>query len=250
MNPQENMQANAGTQPQQDLNAQNSDGFGGSTIGYANYNDQIVQQQAQPQDPGAVPMNVVDIVNANGVVSGKKVVDYIWQRIAVCMIVLTVGLLIGLVAVLMIAISKSTDMAKLEVEKKRTEGELNSIYSMLGVGNLSGAISQIEQTETMSGGDLDEVDKLLTGKFGANYKLDLADSNINFVTRNGVYKIVSLGIYRESGTQRVVLYEKIADGKWVLGGFDASKDDACADSTDEEKEAIKSVIPCKKDGEE
>ena len=105
MNPQENMQANAGTQPQQDLNAQNSDGFGGSTIGYANYNDQIVQQQAQLQDPGAVPMNVVDIVNANGVVSGKKVVDYIWQRIAVCMIVLAAGLLIGLVAVLMIAIA-------------------------------------------------------------------------------------------------------------------------------------------------
>jgi len=57
-------------------------------------------------------------------------------------------------------------------------------------------------------------------------------------------EIISLGIYRESGTKRAVLYEKIADGKWKLGGFDASKDDPCADSTDEEKEAIKSVIPC------
>ena len=84
----------------------------------------------------------------------------------------------------------------------------------------------------------------MTGKFGASYKLDLADANINFVIRNGVYKIVSLGIYRESGTQRVVLYEKIADGKWKLGGFDATKADACMDSTEEEKAAIDGIIPC------
>ena len=95
----------------------------------------------------------------------------------------------------------------------------------------------------MNGGDLNEINGLLIGKYGS-FKLDLADSNINFIRKNGVYKIVSLGIYRESGTKRAVLYEKIADGKWKLGGFDASKADPCADSTDEEKEAIKSVIPC------
>ena len=62
-----------------------------------------------------------------------------------------------------------------------------------------------------------------------------------------MYKIVSLGVYRESGTQRVVLYEKIADGKWKLGGFDATKADACTDSTEEEKAAIDGIIPCEKD---
>lgn len=254
MNPQDNTQANtqanANNQPQaqQDPNAQSFDGFGGANMSYANYNDQIVQQQQlqqqQMQDPGAVPINVV---NANGVVSGKKVVDYVWQRIAVCMLVLAAGLFIGVCIVLFVAISKSTEMAKLEIEKKATEMELNSIYGHLGVSDLTGAITRIEAKETMNGGDLAEVNTLLTNKFGANYKLDLADSNINFVVRNGVYKVVSLGIYRESGTQRAVLYEKISDGKWKLGGYDANKADPCADSTAEEKDALDGVIPCSED---
>ena len=254
MNPQDNTQANAQAntnnpqQPPQDPSTQNFDGFGGANIAYENYNDQIVQQQQQQmqqqQDPGAIPINVV---NANGVVSGKKVVDYVWQRIAVCMLVLAAGLFIGLCVVLFVAISKSTAMAKLEIEKKAAESELTSIYSHLGVNDLVGAVQRIEAKETMNGGDLAEVNTLLTNKYGANYKLDLADSKSNFVVRNGVYKVVSLGIYRESGTQRAVLYEKIADGKWKMGGFDASKDDACADSTAEEKNALDGVIPCTED---
>ena len=247
MESQDNTQTNAQVntndlqQQQQDSNVQNFDGFGGANIAYENYNDQIVQQQ---QAPSAVPINVV---NANGVVSGKKVVDYVWQRVAVCMLVLVIGLLAGLCVVLFLTISKSADVAKLEVEKKTIESELVSIYDHLGVSDLSGAIKRIEAKETMNGGDLAEVNTLLTNKYGANFKLDLADSNINFVVRNGVYKIVSLGIYRESGTQRAVLYEKISDGKWKLGGFDASKADPCIDSTSEEKEALDGVIPCAED---
>ena len=245
MDPQQNnnQQANANPQPQ------NFDGFGGPNIAYENYDDNMVKQQAQAaqQDPGAVPMNVVDVVNANGVVSGRKVVDYLWQRVAVCMMVIAAGLLIGLVVSLVIVVTKNSEVASLNREKTSLNSELNSIYSKLGVSSLADAITQIDKIEVMDGGDLSEVNDLLTGKFGASYKLDLADANINFVVRNGVYKIVSLGVYRESGTQRVVLYEKIADGKWKLGGFDATKADACTDSTEEEKAAIDGIIPCEKD---
>ena len=245
MDPQQNnnQQANANPQPQ------NFDGFGGPNIAYENYDDNMVKQQAQAaqQDPGAVPMNVVDVVNANGVVSGRKVVDYLWQRVAVCMMVIAAGLLIGLVVSLVIVVTKNSEVASLNREKTSLNSELNSIYSKLGVSSLADAITQIDKIEVMDGGDLSEVNDLLTGKFGASYKLDLADANINFVIRNGVYKIVSLGVYRESGTQRVVLYEKIADGKWKLGGFDATKADACTDSTEEEKAAIDGIIPCEKD---
>ena len=246
MNPQQNDQQQGNQQANINPQAQNFDGFGGPNIAYANYDDNMVQQQAQAaqQDPGAVPMNVVDVVNANGVVSGRKVVDYLWQRVAICMIVIACGLLIGLVVSLMIVVTKNSEVASLNREKTGLNSELQSIYGKLGVGNLADAVTQIDKTETMDGGDLSEVNDLLTGKFGASYKLDLADANINFVIRNGVYKIVSLGIYRESGTQRVVLYEKIADGKWKLGGFDATKADACMDSTEEEKVAIDGIIPC------
>lgn len=254
MNPQQNgTQQDAGS-PQQApaSNTQNYDGLNGPNIAYENYDDKAIQQQQQDQqqEASAIPMNVVDVVNANGVVSGRKVVDYTWQRGAICLAVLAVGLLIGLIVSLVIVVNTDKELAKIKREQDTTEIELNGVYAKMGVSDLTGAIERIEATEILNGGDLIEVNDLLTNKYGANYKLDLADSNINFVTRNGVYKIVSLGIHRESGTRRAVLYEKIADGKWKLGGFDATKDDPCEDSTDEEKEAIESVIPCKSEKDE
>ncbi len=247
MNPQDNTQTNTNPQQAQEPNMQQPvDGFGGAAVSYANYNDQIVQQQAAQQNAPGVPINVVN-ANAEGVVSGEKVVPYAWERVAICLGVLAAGLLIGLIISLMIVVNKSADYAKLENEKKVVESEISSVYGKMGVRDLAGAITRIEATETMNGGDLAEVNTLLTKKFGANYKLDLADSNINFIVRNGVYKVVSLGVYRESGTQRAVLYEKIADGQWKMGGFDASKGDPCTDSTEEEKLAIENVIPCSTD---
>ena len=255
MDPQQNAapQPNAENSQAQQPAAQNFDGFGGPNIAYENYNDNAVQQQQQQQEVTAVPMNVVDVVNANGVVSGRKVVDSAWQRAAICLMVLTVGLVVGLVVCLMMVVNKDAEISKYKREQQLLQSDINSIYGKLGVSDLAAAISQIEDTKVLNGGDLSEIDALLTGKYNANYRLDLADTNINFVVRNGVYKVVSLGIHRESGTRRAVLYEKIADGKWKLGGFDATKADPCADSTEEEKAAIKNVIPCEaeeKDKEE
>ena len=248
MNPQQNgTQQDAGSSQQASVsNTQNYDGLNGPNIAYENYDDKAIQQQQQDQqqEASAIPMNVVDVVNANGVVSGRKVVDYTWQRGAICLAVLATGLLIGLVVSLIIVVNLDKEMASTKRELDSKKGELTGLYTKLGVATSFDAVSQIEATETLNGGDLSEIDALLTEKFGANYALDLADSNINFVQRNGIYKIVSLGIHRASGTKRAVLYEKIADGKWKSGGFDAEKTDPCADSTDEEKEAIKNVIPC------
>lgn len=253
MNPQQN-ETQQGTEGAQapNSNAQNYDGFNGPNIAYENYDDKAIQQQQQEQqqEASAVPMNVVDVVNANGVVSGRKVVDYTWQRGAICLAVLAVGLLIGLIVSLVIVVNFDKEMASTKRELNSKDGELKALYAELGVSDRNSAVSQIMATDLLNGGDLSEIDTLLTEKFNANYRLDLADSNINFVQRNGIYKIVSLGIHRESGTKRVVLYEKIANGEWKFGGFDATKEDPCADSTDEEKEAIKNVIPCKAEEDE
>lgn len=254
MNPQQNetRQDTGGQQQAPDSNVQNYDGLNGPNIAYENYDDKAMQQQqqAQQQEVSAIPMNVVDVVNANGVVSGRKVVDYIWQRGAICLAVLAVGLLIGLVFSLIIVVNLDKEMALTKRELDNKKSELNGLFVKLGVTNSGDAISQIDAVEMLDGGDLSEIDALLTEKFGANYTLDLADTNINFVQRNGVYKIASLGVHRASGTKRVVLYEKIAEAKWKFGGFDATKDDPCADSTGEEKEAIKNVIPCKTEEDE
>ncbi len=200
--------------------------------------------QVQQQATGVASVNMADAVSVNNATSGRKTVDYIWQRGAVLLGVLVAGLLVCLIVALIIVVNNDKEIAKTKRELESAQNELNSIYSKVGVNDLTGVISRISSTEILNGGDLDEINTLLMGKFNANYKLDLADSNINFIIRNGVYKVVSLGVHRESGTKRAVLYEKIADGKWKLGGFDASKKDSCEDSTEEEKEAIKGVIPC------
>lgn len=247
MNPQQdNNQANMNGQQPQGQAEGNFDGFGGPNISYANYDDKAVQQQqqAQQQEAAPVPMNVVDVVNANGVVSGRKVVDYVWQRGAICLMVLAAGLLVGLALAVFLVVNKSSEVADLKRDKEQIQAEVNSVYTKMGVNDLSGAITQLDARETLNGGDLDEINRLLVEKYNADFKLDLADSNINFVIRNGVYKVVSLGIHRNSGTVRAVLYEKIADGKWVRTGFDASKPDPCQDLTDADKAAIDGIIPC------
>lgn len=224
----------------------NNDGFGGPSIGYENYSNEAIQnnQQTQQQEAAPIPINVINAVNANGIVSGRKVVDYTWQRGAICLTVLAAGLLIGLIVVIAMMMGKTTEIVKLEKDKEAINSNYQGILTTLGVSTKEEAIKQITDPQILDGGDLDEINTLLAYKYGANYKLDLADHNINFVRRNGLYKIVSLGVQRSSGSRRVVLYEKIADGKWILGSFDSTKDDPCADADDAEKEAIKNIITC------
>ena len=223
----------------------NIDGFGGPNIVYENYSTEAMQenQQAQQQD-ASIPINVINAVNANGIVSGRKVVDYIWQRGAICLAVLALGLLIGLIVVIMMMMGKTTENVTLKKEKEAINSNLQGILTVLNVSSKEEAIQVITEPEILDGGDLEEVSKLLTDKYGADLQLDLADHNINFVRRNGFYRIVSLGVQQESGTQRVILYEKVADGKWKLSGFDSTKDEPCEDTSEEDKVALKNIVVC------
>jgi hypothetical protein len=95
---------------------------------------------------GDVQMNVVNAVNANGIVSGRKVVDFIWQRVAICAMVIGGGLLIAIIAMLFFINSLSVSDTKARTERGHAEKQLNEIYSTLGVEDQSGAIKTIRAT--------------------------------------------------------------------------------------------------------
>ena len=224
----------------------NFDGFGGPNISYESFSE------PQPQAPQPVPQQTINVVNANGVVSGRKMVDYMWKRLAYCGLVFSIVFLAGLIAAVAFVGLVSSDKAKLEAEKAASDRALGGIYDILGVGGQEEAVQALSKdAEYINGGDIQKIDKLLTDKYG-EYVLDYADSNINFVRINNMFKIVSLGVVRPNGTARAILYARIADGNWKLGGFDSTNvKDPCADSSDEEKIAIKGIVSCaEKDDDE
>ncbi len=222
---------------------QNFDGFGGPNISYESFSEPAPQPQPMPQQR-------INVVNANGVISGRKMVDYMWQRLAYCGLIFSVVFLIGLIIAVIFAGISNSDRAKFEAEKIATERNLQGLYGVIGATDQESAINALnEEAEYLNGGDISKVDKLLKNKYG-DYVLDFADSNINFVRIRNMFKIISLGVVQPNGTVRVILYSRIADGNWKLGGFDSSNvKDPCANSSAEEKKALKGIVVCP-DGEE
>lgn len=220
------------------------DAFGASGIGYENFG--AGGASAQPEGSGSgIPINVINAVNANGIVSGRKVVDHAWKQAAVCAFIVALGLLAGLVVAIMMANDLNGKIARLESDKTVSNNNLTTIYGLLGADSQQGAIDLLNNTEVLNGGDLAEIRNLLTGKYGVNYELDLGDANINFVQTTGAFKYVSLGVVRPSGTVRAVMYERISDGKWIMSSFDSTRGaEACADVGEEERKILRVLSVC------
>lgn len=194
---------------------------------------------------GSTQMNVVNAVNANGVISGRKVVDYIWQRIAICAMVIGGGLLVAIIVLVFIMNNINVANAKQESATTEANNKLNDIYSALKVEDQSAALSVIGQDQMLSGSDIAQIKTLLTKKYGSVTAFDPTDSAINLVKTNGVYKVVSLKMTNAAGTARALLYAKLADNQWKMAAFDSSSEkNPCKNSTDEEKEALAGIVKC------
>lgn len=241
MNPQQDNQ----TQGFDPNNPMNQMGYGSTNISYENYDEEAIKKANQPQDVSAVPINVINAVNANGIVSGRKVVDESWQKMAICAIVIAAGCLIGVVVSVIISNALNSKISDLNIENSSLNSSLSTIYGTLGVNDSGAAINQITSTDTLSGADMSKINDLLIEKYGANYAVDFADTTINNVYQGAIYKIVSLGIAQDEGTDRAIMYAKIADGEWHMASFDRLADEPCKDATDADKAALKMIGLCK-----
>ena len=217
------------------------DGFGGPNISYENYGE--LEPATQASAP--VAPQTINVVNANGIVSGQKMVEYVWKQIAYWGIAVSIVLLIGLIVSVVLVGMANTDKAKVIAEREATERNLNGLYDVLAVSTQEEAIQALtKESEYINGGDIQKIDALLMNKYG-DYVLDYENSNINFVKINNAFKIVSVGVKQSKGTVRALLYARISTGEWKLGGFNSENTaNPCADSTDEEKEAFANIISC------
>ena len=197
------------------------------------------------EDPGGVPMNVINAVNANGIVSGEKLVNYIWKQISLYALIGVAAFMIATVVVGVIAININNTLNDVRAENGQKDEKLRMIYNAAGTDNTEETLAKINDLYYVTGGDMDEIHKLLAQKYGAGYQVDFGDHNINFVRKSGGYMLASIGVSRDTGTVRAILYEKIADGTWVMTGFDSTNtEDPCKGVSDDERNILKAMHVC------
>lgn len=193
--------------------------------------------------PMAQTQTTAPISNTNQ--SSDKLVGYMWKRIAMCAIVLCIGLFIAIIVLVFIMNNVNVANAKQEAATTEANNKLKDIYSALKVEDQSAALTVIGQDEMLSGGDIAQIKTLLTKKYSTVTAFDATDTSTNLVKTNGVYKVVSLKMTNAAGTARALLYAKLADNQWKLANYDgANEGNPCKNSTDEEKEALKGIVKC------
>ncbi|MBR3322752.1 hypothetical protein IKG13_01680 [Candidatus Saccharibacteria bacterium] len=194
---------------------------------------------------GNTQMNVVNAVNANGIVSGRKVVDYIWQRTAICAIVIASGMFIAVIVMVFIANAFNTNAIKQEEEKIAVNDKLTEIYNTLNVESQEDALTTLAKDEILSGSDIQQIRAVITQKYGAITTIDPNDTSVNFVKSNGMYRVASLKMTNAAGTTRALFYARKSDNLWKPAAYNTNDDkNPCKDSTDEEKKALFGVVSC------
>ena len=194
---------------------------------------------------GGTQMNVVNAVNANGIVSGRKVVDFIWQRVGVCAIIIAAGCFIALIITIIVANSYNVESVKRGLERDALQEKISDIYKAMKVDDQSGAMTSLSKEDSFDGADLGQIVVLVTGKYGTNLEFDYSDNSKNFLRKNGVYKVLGLNIKTSAGSVPVMLYSPVAKASWKFAAYDATnKDDPCEKSTADEKAALKNIVTC------
>ena len=194
---------------------------------------------------GGTQMNVVNAVNANGIVSGRKVVDFIWQRVGVCAIIIAAGCFIALIITIIVANSYNVESVKRGLERDALQEKISDIYKAMKVDDQSSAMTSLSKEDAFDGADLGQIVVLVTGKYGTNLEFDYSDNSKNFLRKNGVYKVLGLNIKTSAGSVPVMLYSPVAKASWKFAAYDATnKDDPCEKSTADEKAALKNIVTC------
>ena len=202
------------------------------------------QLDVQTTKNGGTQMNVVNAVNANGIVSGRKVVDFIWQRIGICAMIIAAGCMIAVIVMVLIANQYNISNIKTGFERDALKEKVDDMYKALKVDDQADAIAALSEDDVFDGKDLAQLNGLVTGKFGLDVEFDYSDVNNNFLRKNGVYKVASIVIKTSGGSGRIFAYSKTGKANWKLALYDETAEEPCANSTVEEKDALKNLVTC------
>lgn len=203
------------------------------------------QMDVSTTTKGDVQMNVVNAINANGVVSGRKVVDFIWQRIAICAMVIGGGLICAIIVLVIIMNNINVANAKQEATAKATDSKLKEIYAVLDAADQSEAMTAAGQDEILTGNDILQIHNLLVKKYGSVSSIDPAGVSVNLIKVNKTFKVASFRMKNAAGTFRTIVYAKMADNEWKVANYDFDNEkNPCKNTSDEEKNALAGIVKC------
>lgn len=205
------------------------------------------QLDVQTTKNGGTQMNVVNAVNANGIVSGRKVVDFIWQRIGVCAMIIAAGCMIAVIVMVIIANSINVEGVKAGLERDALKEKVEGMYKLLKVDDQADAIAALSKEDAFDGEDLGQLMVLITSKYGADVEFDYSDNNKIFLRKNGMYKVISLVVKTKSGSERVFAFSPVSKTSWKIAAYNAALDDPCEKSSADEKSALKNIVTCPED---
>lgn len=205
------------------------------------------QLDVQTTKNGGTQMNVVNAVNANGIVSGRKVVDFIWQRIGVCAMIIAAGCMIAVIVMVIIANSINVEGVKASLERDALKEKVEGMYKLLKVDDQADAIAALSKEDAFDGEDLGQLMVLITSKYGADVEFDYSDNNKIFLRKSGMYKVISLVVKTKSSSERVFAFSPVSKTSWKIAAYNAALDDPCEKSSADEKSALKNIVTCPED---
>lgn len=183
----------------------------------------------------------INVVNANGIVSGVKLVNGMWRTLSVAFLIVILALGAGLAFVFLKYDDANTKYGELATTSNETNADLNALYSQLGVNNQEEAVFAASFGGALDGTTLSTLKDALSSQIG-ELSIDYTQSDFNSVQRTGGYKVVKLVI----NNKKYVAYAK-SDNAWTVVEFVESLYDRCEGYSDESRLVVDKVLGCKED---
>lgn len=194
-----------------------------------------IAAKKQSESTGGETLNVI---NANGIISGQKVVNGTWRTFAVVMVILFLIAAAGAGYLFYIYSSTEKDRSDLSEKTGSYSAKLESLYSVLGVSNQADALSIVNSEDVV----LSQTEILgLKEALNGSYEISSIDFSREgtFIKRVGSYKVFSF----YSGTDHVVAYAA-KDGKWKMLSYSDTATHPCSDYTQLEQNVVDKALGC------
>ena len=201
------------------------------------FKDTIAAKQQNSNAQG----ETLNVINANGIISGQKVVNGTWRTFAVVMVILFLIALAGIGYLFFIYSAAEKDRSELSGKTGSYSAKLESLYDVLGVSNQVDALSAINGEDVvLSQADILGLKEALDG----NYEISSIDFSHEgtFIKRVGSYKVFSF----YSGNEHVIAYAN-KDGQWKLLSYSDTATRPCNSYLQLEKEIVDKAVGCSED---
>ncbi len=194
-----------------------------------------IAAKKQSESTGGETLNVI---NANGIISGQKVVNGTWRTFAVVMVILFLIAAAGAGYLFYIYSSVEKDRSDLSEKSGSYSAKLESLYSVLGVSSQADALSAVNGEDVvLSQTEILGLKEALKGSYEIS-SIDFSHEG-TFIKRVGSYKVFSF----YSGTDHVVAYVA-KDGKWKMLSYSDTATRPCSDYTQLEQNVVDKALGC------